>query len=184
MSAMFRSFSVFNYRVWFIGALVSNIGAWMQSTAQNWVVLTQLTGVILQDVPVALSGQGSGTQSTARQVGSALGIAILGTVLFTSTAGIFGAKLDDAGVPAAERDQLVSAVVDSAGGAIAGLGQNPATAPYQDAAREAFSDGTRFAAFTAAGFLAVGLVATLALGSGRKPEELDPEPEATPTSLA
>lgn len=43
MSAMFRSFSVFNYRIWFIGALVSNVGAWMQSTAQNWVVLTQLT---------------------------------------------------------------------------------------------------------------------------------------------
>lgn len=42
-SAMFRSFSVFNYRVWFIGALVSNIGAWMQATAQNWVVLTELT---------------------------------------------------------------------------------------------------------------------------------------------
>lgn len=43
MTAMFRSFSVFNYRVWFIGAMVSNVGAWMQSTAQNWVVLTQLT---------------------------------------------------------------------------------------------------------------------------------------------
>ncbi len=43
MSAMFRSFSSFNYRVWFIGALVSNIGQWMQSTALSWVVLTQLT---------------------------------------------------------------------------------------------------------------------------------------------
>ncbi|TQJ30094.1 MFS transporter [Microbacterium sp. SLBN-146] len=41
--AMFRSFSVFNYRVWFIGALVSNIGAWMQATALSWVVLTELT---------------------------------------------------------------------------------------------------------------------------------------------
>ncbi|QKJ21292.1 MFS transporter [Microbacterium hominis] len=40
---MFRSFSVFNYRVWFIGALVSNIGAWMQATAISWVVLTELT---------------------------------------------------------------------------------------------------------------------------------------------
>ncbi|MBY0689749.1 MFS transporter [Microbacterium marinilacus] len=40
---MFRSFSSFNFRVWFIGALVSNIGSWMQSTAQSWVVLTQLT---------------------------------------------------------------------------------------------------------------------------------------------
>jgi hypothetical protein len=44
----------------------------------------QLTGVVLADVPVERSGQGSGTQSTARQVGSALGIAILGTVLFLS----------------------------------------------------------------------------------------------------
>lgn len=43
MSAMFRSFSIFNYRVWFIGALVSNIGQWMQATALSWVVLTQLT---------------------------------------------------------------------------------------------------------------------------------------------
>ncbi|SDO26933.1 Predicted arabinose efflux permease, MFS family [Microbacterium sp. ru370.1] len=42
-TSMFRSLSIFNYRVWFIGALVSNIGAWMQATAQNWVVLTQLT---------------------------------------------------------------------------------------------------------------------------------------------
>ncbi len=43
MSAMFRSFSAFNYRVWFIGALVSNVGAWMQATALSWVVLTELT---------------------------------------------------------------------------------------------------------------------------------------------
>ncbi|WP_183501236.1 MFS transporter [Microbacterium invictum] len=40
---MFRSLGLFNYRVWFIGALVSNIGGWMQSTAQDWVVLTELT---------------------------------------------------------------------------------------------------------------------------------------------
>jgi MFS family permease len=40
---MFRSLSIFNYRLWFIGALVSNIGTWMQRTAQDWVVLTELT---------------------------------------------------------------------------------------------------------------------------------------------
>ncbi|ODT28756.1 MAG: MFS transporter [Microbacterium sp. SCN 70-27] len=42
-SGMFRSFHVRNYRIWFIGALVSNTGAWMQATALSWVVLTQLT---------------------------------------------------------------------------------------------------------------------------------------------
>ena len=40
---MFRSLGVANYRLWFIGALVSNIGTWMQRTAQDWVVLTELT---------------------------------------------------------------------------------------------------------------------------------------------
>lgn len=43
MSAMFRSFANINYRVWFAGALVSNVGGWMQATAQDWVVLTELT---------------------------------------------------------------------------------------------------------------------------------------------
>ncbi|WP_448808297.1 MFS transporter [Agromyces bauzanensis] len=43
MSAMFRSLAIRNYRVWFIGVLVSNVGTWMQATAQNWVVLTELT---------------------------------------------------------------------------------------------------------------------------------------------
>ena len=40
---MFRSLSIRNYRIWFIGALISNIGGWMQATAQDWVVLTELT---------------------------------------------------------------------------------------------------------------------------------------------
>jgi len=40
---MFRSLKVHNYLLWFIGALTSNIGAWMQRTAQDWIVLTELT---------------------------------------------------------------------------------------------------------------------------------------------
>lgn len=43
MSAMFRSLSGVNYRIWFAGALVSNVGTWMQRTAQDWIVLTELT---------------------------------------------------------------------------------------------------------------------------------------------
>ncbi|MFC7432112.1 MULTISPECIES: MFS transporter [unclassified Agrococcus] len=40
---MFRSLRLFNYRTWFIGALISNVGAWMQATALSWITLTQLT---------------------------------------------------------------------------------------------------------------------------------------------
>lgn len=38
-----RSLREYNYRVWAIGALVSNIGTWMQRIAQDWLVLTELT---------------------------------------------------------------------------------------------------------------------------------------------
>lgn len=40
---VFRSLRSFNYRVWASGAIVSNIGTWMQRTAQDWLVLTGLT---------------------------------------------------------------------------------------------------------------------------------------------
>jgi len=39
----FRSLANFNYRIWAGGAIVSNVGTWMQRTAQDWLVLTQLT---------------------------------------------------------------------------------------------------------------------------------------------
>ena len=39
----FRSLGGFNYRLWASGAIVSNVGTWMQRTAQDWLVLTQLT---------------------------------------------------------------------------------------------------------------------------------------------
>ncbi|GAB3254966.1 MFS transporter [Chitinimonas naiadis] len=43
MNPMFRSLAGFNYRTWATGALVSNVGTWMQRTAQDWLVLAQLT---------------------------------------------------------------------------------------------------------------------------------------------
>src|ERR1700710_1470517 len=40
---MFRSLTGVNYRIWAGGAIVSNVGTWMQRTAQDWIVLTELT---------------------------------------------------------------------------------------------------------------------------------------------
>jgi MFS family permease len=39
----FRSLRNPSYRTWFAGSLASNIGTWVQRTAQDWLVLTQLT---------------------------------------------------------------------------------------------------------------------------------------------
>lgn len=39
----FRSLRNRNYRLWAAGAFVSNVGTWMQRTAQDWLVLAELT---------------------------------------------------------------------------------------------------------------------------------------------
>ena len=128
----------------------------------------QLTGVVLADVPVEQSGAASGTQSTARQVGSALGIAILGTILFSTLGTQFADKLPSS-IPPAAQTQLVNAVVNSAGSAIPGLvKQSPEVGAL---AKQAFSDATKISAFSAAGFLALGLLATISLGNGKRDDD-------------
>ncbi|MEO6031226.1 MAG: MFS transporter, partial [Burkholderiaceae bacterium] len=39
----FRSLRIHNYRLWAAGSFVSNVGTWMQRTAQDWLVLAELT---------------------------------------------------------------------------------------------------------------------------------------------
>ena len=107
----------------------------------------QLTSIVLSDVPVESSGIASGANSTLRQVGSALGIAILGTVLFstlvTQTASGLAASLPGLSADCA---QLVTTLVDDSAGQVlpalrnptqaagAGFGGSTGTLPPQEAA--------------------------------------------------
>ena len=139
----------------------------------------QLTGVIMVDVPMEKTGQGSGSQSTVRQIGSALGIAVIGTMLFTGTESSLQDRLDEIGVPVANQAVIVEAVVDSAGavipqisGIVAATGVDTATADsIGQASGEAFTDGAQLAAYAAAGFLILGFLSTFRLGG------LAPEPK-------
>ena len=139
----------------------------------------QLTGVIMVDVPMEKTGQGSGSQSTVRQIGSALGIAVIGTMLFTGTESSLQDRLDEIGVPVANQAVIVEAVVDSAGavipqisGIVAATGVDAATADsIGQASGEAFTDGAQLAAYAAAGFLVLGFLSTFRLGG------LSPEPK-------
>lgn len=137
----------------------------------------QLTGVIMVDVPMDKTGQGSGSQSTVRQIGSALGIAVIGTMLFTGTESSLQNRLDDVGVSTANQTVIVDTVVESAGAVIpqlsaivAATGVETATADaIQEASGEAFTDGAQLAAYAAAGFLVLGFFSTFRLG-GVAPE--------------
>ena len=51
---VFRALRNYNYRVWAGGALISNIGTWMQRTAQDWLVLTELTDRNASEVGVVM----------------------------------------------------------------------------------------------------------------------------------
>ncbi len=162
--------------------------ALFSSTEAGWITLApllflygigiglataQLTGVIMVDVPMTSTGQASGSQSTVRQVGSALGVAVLGTLLFTGTQSSLEQRLSDLEVPTAQSVVLVDVVVDSAGSAIPGLtdglvAQQVPQALAEDitlAAGEAFTDGAKLAAWSAAGFLLLGFASTFYLGS-------------------
>ena len=126
----------------------------------------QLTSTVLGDVPPELSGSASATQSTVRQVGSALGSAMAGTAL---AAGL-SAHLPDVlasvrGLPAQVADQLAASTADSAGGVIAGLreqgthGRLGELGPaVTDALASGFADATRTAMLIAAVFLVLGLI--------------------------
>jgi len=54
MSPTFASLSIYNYRVFAVGALISNTGTWMGRVAQDWLVLTQLAPHTSVSPPVAL----------------------------------------------------------------------------------------------------------------------------------
>jgi hypothetical protein len=141
----------------------------------------QLTGVIMVDVPMDKIGQASGSQSTVRQVGSALGIAVLGTMLFTGVQSSLETRIADQGVSAEQSSAIVELVVDSAGGVIPGLemtlqnpqdSNTPALSPevakqITEDAGQAFTDGAKSSAWAAAAFLLLGLISTFNIGSAK-----------------
>ncbi len=144
----------------------------------------QLTGVIMVDVPMDKIGQASGSQSTVRQIGSALGIAVLGTALFTSTQAATANNISELsafqGVPTAQVElasqNIADSVVESAGAIIPvlddiymaqGMPENLAT-DFKMAAENGFTEGVKTTGWVAAGFLALGLLSTFNLSSRRK----------------
>jgi EmrB/QacA subfamily drug resistance transporter len=123
----------------------------------------QLTSVILAEIPVAESGQASGLQSTFRQLGSALGVAILGTLLITTLGRSTASNLDELGAPPVASAHVVDAVAGSAGAVIPSLQASPATASYGDAAAEAMIRASKVTTGVAALIIGLGLAATWAL---------------------
>jgi EmrB/QacA subfamily drug resistance transporter len=138
----------------------------------------QVTNVVLADVPDDQGGQGSGIQSTFRQLGSALGIAAITTIFFSALDNGVRTNLRAEDLPGDQIDRFAAAVTDSAGAVIAPLAGDPVTAVVARAARDAMTHGVELGSYVAAGFLALGVLATLLIPAPRTavtaeiPEEL------------
>ncbi|MFA1539340.1 MFS transporter [Actinomadura monticuli] len=124
----------------------------------------QLTNVSLADVPPEQSGQASGTQSTARQVGAALGIAAIGTVFATSLGHAMADRLaTDSALPPDRQAAVAHDLRESAGTYGRDLHAAPGMAAEARAADASLAVATRHAALTTAAILAVGLAVSLRL---------------------
>ena len=146
----------------------------------------QLTGTVLHDVPVDISGQGSATQSTVRQIGSALGTAFSGAVLAVALAVTLPSALSNAGLTGSVADQMADATRTSAGTTLMQLRAQGTASPFGNdtvtavqALTAGFTAATRWSLFVAAGFLLLGLVGSLVLRRASRVRQTFPEQSRT-----
>ena len=142
----------------------------------------QLTSVVLSDIPVEKSGLGSGANSTMRQIGSALGIAILGTVLLTSLGNGVRTNLQAVqGLPPAVGEGIAVAMESSAGQALTAIREQPGAKAVVLPIEDAFTDAAHLTGLVAFGFVILGFLFSLLLPDTRL---LDPAMAAEPAVAA
>ena len=137
----------------------------------------QLTSVILAEIPPRESGQASGMQSTFRQVGAAIGIALLGTVLSAGLqAGTADALASIGDLPQAARDGIVEAVAGSAGQVLPSLASQPGSEQVVAAVSDAFASAARTTGLVAVVFVIAGFLLSTRLPDIRYGDRVQADP--------
>ena len=134
---------------------------WRMALAATGMALTMspATESIMGSLPLARAGVGSAVNDTTRQVGGAVGVAVIGSV-FSS---IYGSKV----VTALQGHNIPSSVIANAkrqlGYALEAAGQLPANAAHTFVvlAKSAFMDGFHAGLYVGAAVTVIGVVATL-----------------------
>jgi hypothetical protein len=111
-------------------------------------------------------------RSTLRQVGSALGTAVVGTALSVAITGHTTSSLEYAGLASANASQIADAVQSSAGTALPAVRAAAATRPLVGVLNTSCARATRTVGIIAAAVVLAGLVTSL------------PVPQASDTGAA
>ncbi|MCZ3386577.1 MAG: MFS transporter, partial [Actinomycetia bacterium] len=143
-------------------------------------VMAPASTLIQNSLPLAQAGAGSAVQNTVRQVGGALGVAVIGTLLATTYAAAANQTLSD--LPDEARDRAATSIVatevilDSSidAGMPADQVERLREAAYQD-----FLDASHITSLISAGFVTLAaLVVVALLPTIRPPEQVQREADA------
>jgi EmrB/QacA subfamily drug resistance transporter len=150
-----------------VGAVLTLLGLSMGTA------MAPATDSIMGSLPLAKAGVGSAVNDTTRQVGGALGVAVLGSL----AAALYHGRITSSGalraLPAAAR----SAAHDSLGGAVAVAARAGAAGrPLAAAANQAFVHAMSITALAAAAFALAGALVALVYLPARPAEAVEPEP--------
>jgi MFS family permease len=137
--------------------------------------MSQLTNVVLSEIPNNKSGVASGTNTTMRQVGSALGIAVIGTVVTTQTISHAASQISSSTLAAGTKHDAI-ARVHALG---ANYSPSPANSPnvartLSDAVARSVAIASHDAVLFAATVVILGTVVSLLI------PKLASEPDMTP----
>ena len=140
------------------------------------LVMAPATDSVMGSLPLAKAGVGSAVNDTTRQVGGALGVAIIGSVVSS----VYGSKIGDFFVGTSAPAPAVDAAKNSLGGAFGVARQLAKTsapnaqqlsAGLIDTANQAFVEAFRWGTRVGAVALAIGVVIVLRFLPARASEE-------------
>jgi EmrB/QacA subfamily drug resistance transporter len=148
---------------WKLGLVYFFMGAGMAH------VVAPATEAIMGSLPRNRAGVGSAVNDTTRQVGGALGVAILGSLLSSTYAAHVRPLLN--AIPADRRAEASDSIVKTMAVARETLG--PAAEPVIRGARVAFTDSMGTVALVAAAFAMLGALAVVLFLPARGREEIE-----------
>lgn len=132
-------------------------------------LMAPASGMIVASLPLSKSGVGSAVNDVTREVGGALGIAIMGSVLASGFSSTMSDKLAGLPIPPPVKELLEDSIGKAFGVSDAAVAQIGAerVQVIHDAARESFMHGSRLAFYVAAGIAVVGAL----VAGGRIPNQ-------------
>ena len=134
------------------------------------LAIAQLTNIVLSEVPYDRLGAGSGANNTIRQIGAAMGIAIIGAVLTSTLAASATTQLQATQVvPSFVKTAIITGLAQTGGagerasfaGAPAGFENTDAGKEVSQIIKQSFVDGARRAGEVASIFVLLGAISSL-----------------------